>query len=80
MGFLFLAYGEKDMAEKKTTTGIQVVQKWENAEFGSVRTVMQNEDPWFVATDIAKILGFKQANDMTKRLDEDERVGRLVRP
>lgn len=67
------------MAEKKTTTGIQAVQKWENAEFGSVRTVMQNEDPWFVATDIAKILGFKQANDMTKRLDEDEK-GRTISP
>ena len=66
------AEGETDMTKQETTTEIQAVQTWENSDFGTVRTVMQEGDPWFVAKDVASILGFKQANDMTKRLDEDE--------
>lgn len=67
------------MVQRETTTEIQTVQTWENSEFGSVRTVMQKNEPWFVAKDVALILGFKQANDMTKRLDEDEK-GRTISP
>lgn len=29
-----------------------------NPEFGSVRVVMQNGEPWFVAVDVAKALGY----------------------
>ena len=67
------------MTKQETTTEIQAVQTWENSDFGTVRTVMQEGEPWFVAKDVASILGFKQANDMTKRLDEDEK-GRTISP
>ena len=67
------------MTQQETTTEIQAVQTWENSDFGTVRTVMQEGEPWFVAKDVASILGFKQANDMTKRLDEDEK-GRTISP
>ena len=30
-------------------------------------------EPWFVAADVAKILGYRSAPDMTRRLDEDEK-------
>lgn len=34
------------------------VKLFEKEEFGSVRVVMQGDDPWFVASDVAKSLGY----------------------
>lgn len=34
------------------------LQIFNNAEFGSVRTVMQNDEPWFVGKDVASALGY----------------------
>lgn len=34
------------------------LQIFENSEFGSVRTITIGNDPWFVASDIAKALGY----------------------
>lgn len=46
----------------------------------SVRAVATEDGtPWFVASDVAKILGYRMASDMTRRLDEDERGTRSVR-
>lgn len=42
-------------------------------ESSAVRTLDREGDPWFVATDIAKILGYKLATDMAKMLDDDEK-------
>lgn len=39
----------------------------------AVRTLDLNGEPWFVATDIAKILGYSEAEKMTRMLDDDER-------
>lgn len=44
-----------------------------------VRTVVIDGEPWFVATDIAKRLGYRDASDMTRTLDEDERGSEVVR-
>lgn len=38
-----------------------------------VRTLEMDGEPWFVAKDIASILGFSQASDITKHLDDDEK-------
>ncbi len=38
----------------------------------AVRTLDLNGEPWFVATDIAKILGYRNAPDMVRNLDDDE--------
>ena len=59
-------------------TELQAVQTWNSQEFGSVRTVTKNEEPWFVATDVAKILGYKSAKDMYRSLDDDEKGGQNV--
>lgn len=49
-------------------------------QFGAVRTVTDERgEPWFVATDIATALGYRNAPDMTRRLDEDEKGTRSVR-
>ena len=36
----------------------QELSIFSNPEFGSVRVVMQNGEPWFVALDVAKALGY----------------------
>ncbi|MDM4723270.1 BRO family protein, partial [Micromonospora sp. WMMA1363] len=45
-----------------------------------IRTVLPADgDPWFVAADIARPLGYRWQSDMTRRLDEDDRGTRSVR-
>ena len=39
----------------------------------TVRVVMIGEDPWFVANDVAKVLGYTQTTNMCRMLDEDEK-------
>lgn len=34
------------------------VQVFNNVEFGDVRVIMQNEQPWFVGKDVASVLGY----------------------
>ena len=38
-----------------------------------VRTVTIDGEPWFVAADVARILGYRMASDMTRRLDPEDR-------
>lgn len=57
-----------------------VPQVFENKEFGAIRALRgDGGEPVFVASDIAKALGYRMASDMTRRLDEDERGTRSVR-
>lgn len=44
-----------------------------------VRTVLIDGEPWFVAADVARILGYRMASDMTRRLDPEDRGTRSVR-
>lgn len=38
----------------------------------AVRVVMRDNEPWFVAADICRVLEVANATDAVKRLDEDE--------
>ena len=49
------------------------VIKFENKEFGNVRTVIIDNEPWFVAVDVCNILDIKNNRDALSRLDEDEK-------
>lgn len=44
-----------------------------------VRTIIVNDTVWFVASDIAKILEYRMASDMTRNLDDDEKDTQIVR-
>ncbi|YCK81361.1 phage antirepressor KilAC domain-containing protein [Arthrobacter sp. D3-18] len=44
-----------------------------------VRTELDNGEPWFVAADVARILGYRMASDLTRRLDEEDKGTRPVR-
>lgn len=50
------------------------MQVFENSEFGQVRTIMQDGEPWFVAADVCRALEIKNPTDAIKRLDADERA------
>ena len=50
------------------------VQIFESAEFGKVRTIVKDGEPWFVAVDVCDSLDIKNPSDALKRLDEDERA------
>lgn len=49
-------------------------------QYGSreVRTVAVDDVPWFVASDVAKILGYRDAANMARRLDQEDRGTRPV--
>lgn len=40
--------------------------------------VDENGEPWFIAMEIAEILGYSDAYEMTKRLDDDEKQNRQI--
>lgn len=45
----------------------------------AVRTLMIDDEPWFVAGDVANVLGYRNAPDMVRMLDEDEKGTQIVR-
>lgn len=50
------------------------IRIFENAEFGTVRTIMIDGEPWFVGKDIAKILGYTEtAKAIRMHVDEDDK-------
>ena len=49
-------------------------QIFNNEEFGEVRTVVLNSEPMFCLADVCKALDIKNATDVAKRLDDDERT------
>lgn len=50
------------------------LQIFNSEEFGEVRTVVLNSEPMFCLADVCKALDIKNATDVAKRLDDDERT------
>ena len=50
-----------------------LMKVFEHEKFGSVRTVYQNNEPWFVAKDVCECLSISKYRNAISRLDEDER-------
>ena len=51
------------------------LQIFENTEFGSVRTLMVNDNPYFVGKDVADILGYGNTRDaLAAHVDEEDKV------
>lgn len=50
------------------------METFKNNEFGEVRVLEINNEPWFVGKDVAKILGYAKPTDaVRKRVDEEDR-------
>jgi len=41
------------------------IRTFENEQFGSIRTIMIDGEPWFVGKDVASILGYGRATKAT---------------
>ena len=51
------------------------VQIFENAEFGTVRTIIKDGEPYFVGKDIAAILGYAaERNAIATHVDEEDKL------
>lgn len=47
---------------------------FENSEFGAIRTLEQDGEPWFVGKDVATILGYQNGSrDINRHVDEEDR-------
>ena len=49
------------------------LQIFNSEEYGEIRTISINDEPWFVASDICKALDISNPSVAITRLDEDER-------
>lgn len=50
------------------------IQVFNNPEFGEIRTVEINNEPWFIGKDVADILGYSNPRDaLAKHVDDDDR-------
>lgn len=56
------------------------IQVFNNPDFGTVRTVLINGEPWFVGKDVAAALGYKNTKDaLIKHIEsEDKRRSRIA--
>lgn len=55
------------------------LQVFNNAEFGSVRSLMVNGEPYFVGKDVADILGYQNGSrDVNRHVDEEDRQKIMV--
>lgn len=54
------------------------LQVFENVEFGSVRTVAIDNEPWFVAVDVCKALEIGNSRQALTRLDDDEKLTTVI--
>lgn len=48
------------------------LQIFNNEEFGQIRTMVIDGEPWFVAKDISENLGYAQTSNMMKRIDAED--------
>ena len=53
----------------------QTFKEWMNTEFGAIHTIMINDEPWFMASEIAKILGYvKPRNAVYQNTANEDRM------
>ena len=50
------------------------IQIFKNDRFGEVRTMVINDEPWFVGKDVEEVLGYSQtAKAIREHVDEDDK-------
>ena len=55
------------------------IQIFTSPEFGDIRTVDQNGEPWFVGKDVAAALGYaKPENALAAHVDEQDKTTTLI--
>lgn len=49
------------------------LQQFMNEQFGTIRAVMVDDEPWFVAKDVCDCLGIQNTTQALQKVDDDER-------
>ena len=49
------------------------MQVFESIDFGQIRALMRDGEPWFVAADVCRVLDIVQNRNAVARLDDDEK-------
>lgn len=65
---------ESEETEEVATTTASSIQTFTNTDFGSVRVVDINGEPWFVVADVCKSLDIGNPSQAISKLDDDEKV------
>lgn len=61
--------------EEKEIDYMNDLKIFENKEFGEIRTVIENGEPWFVGVDIATALGYSNTRDaIAKHIDNEDKA------
>ena len=51
------------------------IQAFNNEEFGTIRTVELNGEPWLIGKDVADVLGYQNGSrDINRHVDEDDKT------
>lgn len=55
------------------------IQLFKNEEFGEVRSLVIDNEPWFVGNDIAKTLGYSNPRDaLSRHVDQEDKIPGVV--
>ena len=50
------------------------IQIFNNPEFGEVRTVMIDGEPWFAGVDVTRILGYRDNTSAMRNIEEEDKI------
>jgi prophage antirepressor-like protein len=68
-----------DFGEEQTAPVQNQIQVFENKSFGKLRSILIDNEPWFVGKDPAKLLGYKDTSDaLKKHVDIEDKMGRQI--
>ena len=63
-----------DATGKKAVQQVNKLMIFNSGEFGQIRSVVLNSEPWFVAADVCRALEIGNPTDALQRLEDDERT------
>ncbi len=64
--------------QKERNVFMEDLQIFSNSEFGEIRTIIKDNEPWFVAKDISDKLGYAQTSNMMKRIDAEDSISSIL--
>lgn len=56
------------------------IQVFKNDQFGQIRTLMKDGEPWFIGKDVAGVLGYSNTRDALERHVDDSDKNTVVNP
>ena len=66
---------QTERSKESTHTNNSPISVFDNKEFGKIRTLIINDEPWFVGKDIASALDYENQNrDIITHVDRDDRI------